>query len=105
MSFPCEEIARAALGEPAKRQAAELLWRCPRHDGKDPSLQVNTNKNVWMCGPCGAGGNPWQLVALLAGISPDDKAAVTAWLREPRFDRAQRRVWRAAGRRGVRLPR
>jgi len=78
----CEEIARAALGEPARRQGAELLWRCPRHDDKHPSLQVNTNKNVWICGPCGQSGNAWQLAAFLAGTSPDDKAAVTAWLCE-----------------------
>jgi len=78
----CEAIAQAALGGAAKRQGAELLWRCPRHDDRHPSLQVNAKKNAWLCGPCGAGGNPWQLAAFIAGLSPDDKPAVTAWLRE-----------------------
>lgn len=78
----CAAIARATLGEPAKRQGAELLWLCPRHDDKHPSLQVNPSKDVWLCGPCGSGGNPWQLAAFIAGLNPDDKAAVAAWLRQ-----------------------
>ena len=35
-----------------------------------------------MCGPCGASGNPWELVAFLIGCSPDNKTRITAWLRE-----------------------
>ena len=78
----CEQIARAALGEAPKRQEAELLWKCPRHNDQHPSLQVNVKKNVWLGGPCGARGNPWQLAGFLAGLSADDKPGVSAWLRE-----------------------
>jgi hypothetical protein len=71
----CLTIARAALGEPAKQQGAEPLWRCPRHDDKHPSLSVNPKKNVWMCGPCRVGGKPWQLTAFIAGLNPDGQAS------------------------------
>ena len=45
----CEAIARAALGEPLKRERAELLYRCPRperHTNGDahPSLKINAEK-------------------------------------------------------------
>lgn len=75
-----EDIARAALGEPVKHSGAELLWRCPNHEDEHPSLSVNPKKNVWMCGPCGASGNAWQLAAFLAKLSADDKPAVRKWL-------------------------
>jgi hypothetical protein len=78
----CEQIARAALGEAPKRQGAELLWKCPRHNDQRPALQVNVKKDVWLCGPCGAGGNPWQLAGFLAGLTADDKPGVSAGLRE-----------------------
>jgi putative DNA primase/helicase len=82
MNLGCAEVARSALGEPAKRQGAELLWRCPRHDDRHPSLSVNTKKNCWACFPCNTKGTAWSLAAFLAGLSADDKPAVTAWLRE-----------------------
>ena len=61
MKFTCEQVARAGLGEPAKRECAELLYHCPhpeRHRNGDahPSLKINPKKDVWMCGPCGAAG-------------------------------------------------
>jgi KaiC/GvpD/RAD55 family RecA-like ATPase len=43
---------------------------------------VNVSKNVFLCGPCGAQGGHWALAAFLARIDPNDKPAVTAWLRE-----------------------
>ena len=63
--FSCEQVARAVLGRPAKREGAELLWRCPHlecHNNRDahPSLRVNVEKDVWLCGPCGASGI-WRL--------------------------------------------
>ena len=82
MEFACEQVARAALGEPAKRAGRELLWRCPRHDDVHPSLQVNPRKNVWLCGPCDASGTAWQLAAFLSGCDPADKEAVSDWLCE-----------------------
>jgi hypothetical protein len=82
-NITCESIARAVLGEPPKRERDELLWCCPNHDDKHPSLKVNTIKNIWFCGPCGQeGGNWWQFAAWLAHLSPDDKPGVAAWLKE-----------------------
>lgn len=75
-----EAVARAALGEPPRHAGAELLWPCPNHDDKHPSLSVNPSKNVWICGPCGMSGNAWQLAAFLAKLSADDKPAVKQWL-------------------------
>jgi hypothetical protein len=77
----CDVVARAALGEPTKQSGPELLWRCPHHEDKHESLAVNPKKNVFMCGPCGVGGTPWQLAAFLARADPADKPAVTGWLR------------------------
>jgi len=78
----CEEIATAALGSAQKRSSGELAWLCPIHDDHDPSLMINPKKDCFFCGPCGKGGNAWQFAAWLARVSPDDKPAVTAWLKE-----------------------
>jgi 5S rRNA maturation endonuclease (ribonuclease M5) len=80
--FTCEAVARAVLGPPVKKAGSELLFPCPNHDDQHPSLNVNPRKDVWMCGPCRASGNAWQLAGFLAKVSPDDKPAVTAWLRQ-----------------------
>jgi hypothetical protein len=87
MKFKCEDLARAALGEPAKREAAELVYRCPHpeaHKNGDshPSLKINPKKDVWLCGPCRAKGKAWALAAFIAGIDAGDKEKVTAWLVE-----------------------
>jgi hypothetical protein len=81
-ALPCYRVARAGLGEAVKRLGHELLYQCPNHDDQRPSLKINDEKNVWMCGPCGTGGNPWQLAAFIAGLSADDKPGVRRWLRE-----------------------
>jgi hypothetical protein len=86
LSLKCEAVVRAGLGEPAKREGAELVYRCPqreRHKNGDshPSLKINPKKNVWACFPCNANGKAWALAAFIAGMSAEDKPAVTAWLR------------------------
>jgi len=78
----CETVARAALAGPLRRERKELVWRCPNHEDQHPSLKINREKNVWMCGPCGASGNAWELAAFLARVKPSDRPAVAAWLRE-----------------------
>ena len=82
MNLSCESVAVAALGEPLRSSGAEIFFRCPNHEDKHPSLQVNTNKNVFLCGPCNKSGNAWRLAAFLARLDPQDKRAVAAWLRE-----------------------
>lgn len=79
--FSCLDVLRAAgLGHP-QQKGQELLFRCPRHEDRHPSLSINPNKDVWMCGPCGVGGNAWALAAFCAGVQPDDKKGVIDWLR------------------------
>jgi hypothetical protein len=78
----CNDVANAARLDPGVRHGDEQPYRCPRHDDQRPSLFVNLKRNVWMCGPCGAKGTPWQLAAHCAGVQPSDKPAVLAWLTE-----------------------
>ena len=82
MNSTCLEIARAAsLGDGVKR-GAEIAFKCPRHDDQKPSLEINPAKNGWHCEPCDKRGNAWSLAAFIAGVSPDEKAAVAAWLQD-----------------------
>jgi P4 family phage/plasmid primase-like protien len=82
MNLRCETVATTALGSPLRRSGTEIFFRCPNHEDEHPSLQVNTNKNVFLCGPCNQSGNAWRLAAFLARVEPTDKKAVTAWLRD-----------------------
>jgi hypothetical protein len=86
MSSPlrCLDIARAVLGEPLRRAGRESFYRCPnpKHVDRRPSLQINQQKNVWMCGPCAVSGNAWQLAAFIGGTDPFDKDVVVAWLKK-----------------------
>jgi AAA domain len=87
----CFEIAQAALGEPVKQVGQELFFLCPNpnHVDHHPSLQINRRKNVWMCGPCGASGNAWQLAAFISGLDRGDNAGVVSWLRKHGFSKGQ----------------
>jgi hypothetical protein len=104
MKFTCEQVARAGLGEPVRREGAELLYRCPgpeRHKNQDahPSLKVNPSKNMWGCFVCNVRGKSgWSLAAFIAGVSPDDKAAVIAWLKEHGLVTGAKRKAKADGR-------
>ena len=78
----CLEVAQAA-GLNAKRKSGnEQYFLCPCHEDHDPSLQINVDKNCWLCGPCGAKGNAWALVAFLIGCDPSDKQEIAPWLRD-----------------------
>jgi hypothetical protein len=76
----CIDIARTALGEPAKRCHLESLYLCPNHDDHDPSLKINPKKNCWGCFVCGRSGNAWELTVFLARVNPNDNRAVAGWL-------------------------
>jgi hypothetical protein len=94
--FTCEDVIRAALGEPVKRQGAELFFRCPypeRHSSGDanPSLQINAKKNVWGCFPCNAKGTAWALAAFLARLDGADKTGVSEWLKQRHLLNASKR--------------
>ena len=79
----CLEVARASLGEPRRHAGQEYSYHCPdpKHLDRHPSLQINHGKNVWMCGPCDASGNAWQLAAFIGHLDPNDKSAVASWLK------------------------
>jgi len=81
MSLTCLQIAKAADLYPGRVSGAEHLFRCPRHEDEHPSLHVNSAKDVFLCGPCGAAGTAWQFAAFLAGVDPSDKRGVREWLR------------------------
>jgi putative DNA primase/helicase len=81
----CESVASAGLGNPVRREGAELVWRCPHpgphtHGDAHPSLKINPKKDVFMCAPCGAQGKAWVLAAFLAGVDAGNKEAVKSWL-------------------------
>lgn len=76
--FSCEDVTKAFGFTIGRRSGQELKFICPQHDDRDPSLSINTAKDAWMCGPCGASGTSWQLVAFLKGLSRDDEPAVNA---------------------------
>ncbi len=82
MNLKCIEIAHAANLRGEKKQGREILFLCPQHDDHNPSLTINPDKNAWLCGPCGKGGNAWALAAFILGVDPNNKDTVTAWLRD-----------------------
>jgi hypothetical protein len=82
MKLNCLEIAKAANLQPGKVSGRELLFTCPRHEDRHPSLCINPDKNAWLCGPCGKSGNAWELAAFILDVSPDNKAKIAGWLRE-----------------------
>ena len=82
MNLRCIDVAHVAGLQPGKKAGDEVLFTCPRHDDQHPSLSINTGKNAWLCGPCGTGGNAWELAAFLLGTSPEDKTKIACWLRD-----------------------
>lgn len=47
---------------------------CPFHDDQDPSMKVNTDKNIFNCFPCGAGGNILDFVMKMDGCEVREAA-------------------------------
>ncbi len=82
MKLRCIEVAQAAGLQCIKKTGSEVLFTCPRHDDKHPSLNINPDKNAWLCRPCGKSGNAWELAAFILDVNPDDKAKLAGWLRE-----------------------
>ena len=61
------QITDVFLAEKLKKtgQRDEWVTVCPYHDDHDPSLTVNTSKNVCHCHVCGAGGDTIDALRLL----------------------------------------
>lgn len=83
MSFTCLDVARSELGEPKRKSGNEHCYICPNHNDTNPSLQVNDEKDKWMCAPCGTQGKAWKLATFLSGYSYDnDKSNLFDWLKQ-----------------------
>ncbi len=82
MTLQCLEVARAATVADGIRSGREILFKCPCHDDRHPSLSINPEKNCWLCGPCGKSGNAWELAAFISGNDPDNRKAVSTWLHD-----------------------
>lgn len=104
--FTCEQVARAAFGEPLKREGAELVYRCSQserhhHGDAHPSLKINTRKNVWSCFPCNANGTAWALAAFVAHLDSGDKVGVDKWLKTHGLLNGSKRSMRSPGNRDL----
>jgi hypothetical protein len=49
-------------------RGSRLLGHCPFHDDAHPSLEVNAQKGVWHCFPCGMGGDGITFVMRLKAV-------------------------------------
>jgi DNA primase len=56
-SVNLETVIAADLGPHLSRSGRWLLWRCPFHDDKGPSLGAIPDNGRWHCFGCGKGGN------------------------------------------------
>ncbi len=81
-AISCLDVAQAAKLGLGKPQGKRILYTCPRHEDRKPSLSIDRNGARWICGPCNVKGNYWDLSAFLARVAPDDKIGVTSWLRQ-----------------------
>lgn len=53
-----------ACGTTLQVRGRRATGLCPFHDDHHPSLQVDTQKQLWFCGPCHMGGDVFQFVKL-----------------------------------------
>ena len=72
------EVATRLLGPHDKIQGRRLLWRCPFHDDRNPSFEVDTEHQRWACWPCGLKGDAASLVMRLEGKSFPEAVATLA---------------------------
>lgn len=56
-----------------KKKGSEYVGCCPFHDDKDPSLNVNDQKGLYYCGPCGEGGD---IIDFLVGMGRTEEEAL-----------------------------
>lgn len=52
-----------------KKQGRNYLGLCPFHQEKSPSFSVSTDKQVYHCFGCGAGGNVFSFLMEIEGLS------------------------------------
>jgi hypothetical protein len=67
-------LAEKELG-PGVPRGLEVFFGCPFHEDRSPSLRVNGEKDLWICDPCGVGGDVVRLAELLWRHERADVAA------------------------------
>jgi len=71
----CDLVALVqAKGISLKKNGKSHMGLCPFHADKNPSLSINTQKNLWQCFGCGAAGDAIRFVELFDQV--DFKEAV-----------------------------
>ena len=73
-------IATALFGPAPKRSGRRLLWPCPFHQDRDPSLQVDPAERRWKCWPCALGGDAPALVMRVKGVGFPEAVRIVAEL-------------------------
>ena len=59
---PLEVVVPQLVGDSLHGNGGEPTVRCPFHDDQQPSLRINTKKQVWRCDPCDIGGDVFAFV-------------------------------------------
>ena len=57
------------LGPACKKNGRWLLWRCPFHADKEPSLSVTADNGCWYCFGCGESGDAIAWIQKREGLS------------------------------------
>ena len=52
-----------------KKSGNSLKGLCPFHNDTNPSLSINSDKNLWQCFGCGAAGDVIRFVELIDKVS------------------------------------
>lgn len=55
-------------------KSSNFVALCPFHDDKNPSLTINSEKKIWHCFGCGAGGDCFGFLAQIENISKPEAA-------------------------------
>jgi len=80
-----EILGHYNLLEGLRRKGKELIGYCPIHDKNHynkNSFSVNTEKNIWHCFSCGAGGNILDFVAFMEDVDiRQDGLFINKWFK------------------------
>lgn len=76
---------------PLNKKGNNHVALCPFHDDHNPSMVVNTNKQLFKCFVCGTGGNVFNFVSLYEKIGFVSAVAKVAELTHQTFDFVERK--------------
>lgn len=75
-SLPVLAVVQRYSGIELKQRGREFWGLCPLHGEKTPSFSINSEKNVWYCYSCGAGGSGVDFIMKLRGLTFKEAAAM-----------------------------